>query len=130
MLWIFVFIGLAILSVVGIVVSNKCWLTNWADWLMPVSVITLIAAILFGSAPIALRFEAKAEIVQFEETREVIMVSAESGTNLENVGITQTVIDCNKWLAEARASVKTYGLWSVYHGLGVEYMEYIKLGGD
>ena len=130
MLWIFVFIGLAILSVVGIVASNKCWLTNWADWLMPVSVITLIAAILFGSAPIALRFEAKAEIVQFEETREVIMVSAESGTNLENVGITQTVIDCNKWLAEARASVKTYGLWSVYHGLGVEYMEYIKLGGD
>lgn len=130
MLWIFVFIGLAILSVVGIVVSNKCWLTNWADWLMPVSVITLIAAILFGSAPIALRFEAKAEIVQFEETREVVMVSAESGTNLENVGITQTVIDCNKWLAEARASVKTYGLWSVYHGLGVEYMEYIKLGGD
>ena len=130
MLWIFVFIGLAILSVVGIVVSNKCWLTNWADWLMPVSVITLIAAILFGSAPIALRFEAKAEIVQFEETREVVMVSAESGTNLENVGITQTVIDCNKWLAEARASVKTYGLWSVYHGLGVEYMEYIELGGD
>lgn len=130
MLWIFVFIGLAILSVVGIVVSNKCWLTNWADWLMPVSVITLIAAILFGSAPIALRFEAKAEIVQFEETREVVMMSAESGTNLENVGITQTVIDCNKWLAEARASVKTYGLWSVYHGLGVEYMEYIKLGGD
>ena len=130
MLWIFVFIGLAILSVVGIVVSNKCWLTNWADWLMPVSIITLIAAILFGSAPIALRFEAKAEIVQFEETREVVMVSAESGTNLENVGITQTVIDCNKWLAEARASVKTYGLWSVYHGLGVEYMEYIKLGGD
>ena len=130
MLWIFVFIGLAILSVVGIVVSNKCWLTNWADWLMPVSVITLIAAILFGSAPVALRFEAKAEIVQFEETREVVMMSAESGTNLENVGITQTVIDCNKWLAEARASVKTYGLWSVYHGLGVEYMEYIKLGGD
>ena len=130
MLWIFVFIGLAILSVVGIVASNKCWLTNWADWLMPVSVITLIAAILFGSAPIALRFEAKAEIVQFEETREAVMVSAESGTNLENVGITQTVIDCNKWLAEARASVKTYGLWSVYHGLGVEYMEYIKLGGD
>lgn len=130
MLWIFVLIGLAILSVVGIVVSNKCWLTNWADWLMPVSVITLIAAILFGSAPIALRFEAKAEIVQFEETREVVMMSAESGTNLENVGITQTVIDCNKWLAEARASVKTYGLWSVYHGLGVEYMEYIKLGGD
>ena len=130
MLWIFVFIGLAILSVVGIVVSNKCWLANWADWLMPVSVITLIAAILLGSAPIALRFKAKAEIVQFEETREVVMASAESGTNLENVGITQTVIDCNKWLAEAKASAKTFGLWSVYYGLGVEDMEYIKLGGD
>jgi hypothetical protein len=130
MLWIFIFIGLAILSVVGIVVSNKCWHTDWADWLMLLSGIALVAAILFGGVSIAFRFVAKAEIVQFEETREVVIVSVGNGTNLENVGITQTVIDSNKWLTGAKASAKTLGLWSIYYGLGVEDMEYIKLGGD
>lgn len=130
MLWIFVFVGLAILSVVGIVVSIKCYCTDLADWLMPVSIIALVASILFGGISIMFRFQAKAETIQFEETREAIMASVVSGTNLENIGITQTVIDCNKWLARARASVKTFGLWSGYYGLGVEYMEYIKLGSD
>lgn len=126
MLWIFVLIGLAILSIVGLIVSDKCWI----DWLMPASLIALISSVVFVIVPIVCRCEARADIIQFEETREVVMVSVESGTDLENVGITQSVISCNNWLANAKASVKTFGIWSRYYGLGVEDIEYIKLGGD
>ena len=136
MLWIFVFIGLIVLSIVGLVISNKYWHTDWAywhtdwaDWLMPILVIVLIAGILFGFISIMCYCEARAKVVQFEETREIIVMSVESGTDLENIGITQTIIDCNEWLAKAKASAKTFGVWSSYYGLGVEDMEYIKLGG-
>ena len=50
--------------------------------------------------------------------------------NLENAGINSAIIEQNKWLANAKTSVREYGVWSIYYNLGVEEMEYISLGGS
>lgn len=128
MLWIVVFSVLGVISIAGIILGQIFWATDWAEWVQLVSIITLVGVILIGGAFGVIRWAAAVEVMVYEETRQMVTQCIENGSDMENISITQTIIEQNRWLAEAKSSLKFYGKWSIYYGLGVEEMEYIGLG--
>ena len=69
----------------------------------------------------------KAEIIEFEHQREMIEQTVENGTDLENIAITQTIIEYNQWLAKAKTNKEIYGIFSFYHGTDVDNMQPITI---
>lgn len=130
MLWIVVFSVLGVISIAGIILGKIFWVTDWSDWLVPCSAIALVFAIFIGGCAVAIRHEMIQEVATYEETRLMVTQSVENGSDMENIGITQTIIEQNHWLAEAKSSLKLYGMWSMYYDLGIENMDYIQLGGN
>ena len=126
--WLVVFGILALLSIVGFVLSRIFWVKDWSDWVEIVSIIVLVLSILFGGATLACRLDVKKNIQYFEETRNMIEIVVNKSSETENFGITQSVIERNMCLVEAKASVKKYGAWSIYYGLNIEDLEYLSLG--
>ena len=70
----------------------------------------LITCILFP-------LQARKEVNYFIAKKEYVEMAIANGSELENVAITQIVIEQNHWLANAKASAQTYGAWSVYYGI-------------
>lgn len=128
MLWIVIFGVLTVLAIVAIVVANICWERDFSDWLMPVSICLLVLAALFFIGFGGMRMSEKHNCHIFEETKTMMVEVTNNAETLENIGLTNSVIEYNAWLAKAKAGVKNYGAWSIYYGLGVEDMEYISLG--
>lgn len=130
MLWIVIFGVLTILAIVAIVVANKYWNKDFSDWLMPVGVCSLVLVGLIVLCLGCVRICEKNNCRVFNETKVMVVEVANDAEALENIGLTNSVIEYNMWLAKAKAGVKAYGAWSLYYGLGVEDMEYISLGGS
>ena len=70
---------------------------------------------------------AKKEIETFKYQKEFIEETVENGNDFENITISQTIIEQNKWLANAKAGLNTYGCFSRYWGQGIENLEPIKI---
>ena len=70
--------------------------------------------------------EAKKRVQSFFEQQQIIEEVIDASEELDNISITQTIIEMNKWLADAKASVKTYGCFSPYWHKGVENLEPIR----
>jgi RsiW-degrading membrane proteinase PrsW (M82 family) len=130
MLWLVVFGVIVVISVIALIISRIFWAYDFSDWLTPLSVCVLIVSFVIGAALLGVRVESKQECLAFEETKSMLVSSVDNTKNLENAGITSTIVEQNKWLANAKASVREYGVWSFYYNLGVEEMEYISLGGS
>lgn len=73
--------------------------------------------------PIGARKEANYFIAQ----KEYVEMAIKNGSELENVAITQIVIEQNQWLAKAKASAQTYGAWSVYYGIDFSKLSPIEI---
>jgi hypothetical protein len=131
MMWLVVFGVIVVLSVVALIISSRVlWKYGFADWLTPLSACVLIISLTIVLMLLGVRVESKRECLAFEETKSMLISSVDNAKNLENAGITSTIVEQNKWLANAKASVREYGVWSCYYNLGVEEMEYISLGGS
>ena len=130
MMWPVVFGVIVVISVIALIISRVFWQYDFADWLTPLSVCALLVSFVIGAALLGMRVESKRECLAFEETKSMLVSSVDNAEDLENAGITSTIVEQNKWLANAKASVREYGVWSFYYNLGVEEMEYISLGGS
>ena len=131
MMWLVVFGVIVVISVIALIISSRVlWQYDFADWLTPLSACAMIVSFTVGVALLGVRVGAKQECLAFEETKSMLVSSVDNAENLENAGITSTIVEQNKWLANAKASVREYGVWSFYYNLGVEEMEYISLGGS
>lgn len=128
MMWLVVVGAIVLLSIIGIILSHIFWRNDWADWAMPVSIIALVGSIIITIPIVFGRIEATKKIQCFEETRNMITITVDNNDETENFGVTQAIIEKNTWLVEVKTSVKKYGMWSLYYGLGVEDLEYISLG--
>ena len=73
---------------------------------------------------------AKQEYQTFEIQKEFVQEAYENGTDADNIAITQTVIEMNTWLAEAKASKQTLGNWSAYYNIDLDSLEPITLERD
>lgn len=87
--------------------------------------ILIITCMVGGLAP----FVAKRDILEFEEYKIVVEEAYTNGTNLDNIGMTETIIGYNKWLARAKTNKKLHGNFSRYYKYDIESMEYISVGG-
>lgn len=128
MMCLVIFGAIVLLSIIGIILSYIFWEKDWTDWAMPVSVIALVCSIFITIVMVFCRIDATKKIQCFEETRDMITITVNSNDETENFGVTQAIIEKNTWLVEVKTSVKKYGMWSLYYGLGVEDLEYISLG--
>lgn len=73
--------------------------------------------------PVGVRKEVNYFIVQ----KEYVEMAIQNGSELENVAITQIVIEQNQWLANAKASVQAYGAWSSYYGIDFSKLSPIEI---
>lgn len=85
-----------------------------------ISFILLLCSIFFP-------LSAKREANYFISQKEYVEMAIANGSELENVAITQIVIEQNKWLANAKASVQTYGAWSKYYGVDFNELSPIEI---
>ena len=81
-----------------------------------------IALIFAVSGAIALK-GAEREYEQFLATQDVFEQVYDAENELENIKLTETIIEMNHWLVEAKAGKKTYGYFSRYYFLNVEDLE-------
>lgn len=88
------------------------WDDDWKIVLMFVTGLLLFIAILISLiAPLS----ASLEIARWEEFLPMAETAIANGSNTDNFAITSNIIDYNTWLAEARASLKSFGCWSRYY---------------
>lgn len=66
---------------------------------------------------------AKTEIRKFNIQKEYVQMAVINGNDLENIAITQTIIETNTWLAEAKARLETFGAFSRFYGTDLEDLE-------
>lgn len=85
--------------------------------------IVLVALLLL----IAKGIKTKSEIIEFGHQKEMIEQTVENGTDLENIAITQTIIEYNQWLAKAKTNKEIYGIFSFYYGTDVDNMQPIMI---
>lgn len=67
------------------------------------------------------------EMNYFIAQKEYVEMAIKNGSELENVAITQIVIEQNQWLANAKASVQAYGAWSSYYGIDFSKLSPIEI---
>lgn len=87
-------------------------------------VVALITSLII--TPIVL-VDSKAEYEEFLLTKEIVQEAYENGTELDNISMTQTIIEKNEWLTKAKANKKTKGIWSVYYYIDIDNIEPISI---
>ena len=88
-----------------------------------VFVVCIALAITFAACGAIVVKSAEEEYEQFLATQDVFEQVYVAENELENIKLTETIIEMNHWLVEAKASKKTYGCLSRYYYLNVEDLE-------
>lgn len=118
------FVVVAILGIVGLILDKYC---DYVELSASALAAGLLGGIISTASAIFVPIECKKELVRFEQQSEYIAMIVENGTDLENIAISQTVIEQNEWLAGAKADIEIYGCWSGYYGLGIEELQPITI---
>ena len=95
------------------------WLITLAVLIIPLSIGVCFAI----AAPIT----AHSEVIKYKEKCEMIQEVVLNGNEYENISITQTIIEQNSWLSEAKADKKMFGIFSMYLFEDIDSLEYIKI---
>ena len=95
--------------------------------IISLAVVGLIVTLCFSIfAPLC----AKQEYNQYIETYTMVEYVYDEKQDFENIKLTQTILELNTWLTNARADVKAYGNWSKYSVLDLDNLKYISLKGE
>lgn len=124
--WYLFFIALPIMIItcaIYVIEENKCdygalYTTSLVSFVTS-GIISWVSFLIALIAPAA----AKREVRKFNIQKEYVQMAVINGEELENIAITQTIIEMNTWLADAKASLETFGTFSMYYGTGVEDLE-------
>ena len=85
--------------------------------------IFILFAITFGAGGFAVVKDAEKDYEQFLATQDVFEQVYVAENELENIKLTETILEMNGWLVNAKANKKTYGWFSRYYYLNVEDLE-------
>lgn len=129
--WILVIVS-AVVLIVGIVLIYGGTVLNWGWGGVEIvgMIITYLSGVIFIAftlIAIIIPLNGKIEYEAFLENRAIIEEVIDDSNSLENAGINNIIIETNKWLAEAKASKKVYGIFSSYYRLPIEEIEPIKI---
>lgn len=112
-----IFIGVIIAGIVVVLICaasradyNKYLLAGCIFWFC-------VGIALLGFLPLCILLPKRAhkEVAKYKYDYEMVQEVILNGTDLENIKITETVLDYNNWLSEAKADKETWGNWSVYY---------------
>lgn len=84
------------------------------------SVISAICWVIFLLCAIFCPVSAKKEVAYFKHQKSYVESAVTNGSDLENIAITQVIIDQNEWLAHAKSRLDAWGRFSKYYGSGLE----------
>lgn len=89
--------------------------------------VTIGILIVTGLIAIIDYFGNRKELNTWKHKYEMIQLVEENGSETENVALSQTKIEFNTWLSEAKSSLDYYGNWSGYYFIRdeVENLEYL-----
>ena len=88
-----------------------------------VFVVSISLALTFAACGAVAVKSAEKGYEQFLATQDVFEQVYVAENELENIKLTETIIEMNQWLVKAKASKKTYGCFSRYYFLNVEDLE-------
>ena len=94
---------------------------DFIGWI--ISIIMGMVLLVLVPLSIFIPLEAQREASYFSAQREYVELAVENGTDLENVAITHTIIEQNEWLACAKASKASYGVFSRYYNVNLDELE-------
>ena len=117
------FIALIACIVWGIKTSEYC---GWETAPMMLTVIFSIIVFILSLVCLTRKTDVKCSIQEIEEMR-IVVNESYTGNSLNDVAITNKIIDLNKDLAGAKASYKTWGIWSYYCGSDIMNVKPIKI---
>lgn len=128
--WILTIVSGALL-IIGIVMVVLGLYADYGDFWFHLGAIMIcifgVCTLIFCLVAIINPLGAKREYEVFIEQRAIIEEVIDDTDDIANAGINNVIIETNKWLAEAKASKKTYGIFSRYYGLSIEDIEPIKI---
>lgn len=124
-------IPLLVLFIVAKCKSETEWnkrrrISEWEDAVVPLEfslAVSIFILVISVAIAICTPIGAKKEIVEFEYKKEYVEEAVENGNELENISITQTIIESNDWLTKAKADLDIFGCFSKYYNSGLENIE-------
>ena len=134
--WVYVLIALIVLLLLTIPLciwanreSNKCNEFLDETWQFILSIIIWVAgglALFFTSLSLTIGVStAKVEYQKYKNKYDYVMQVIDNRSDLENFGITETILEYNEWLESAKARKEVYGNWSFYRDIDLESMKYL-----
>ena len=87
--------------------------------------IICIVLVIFLLITIIVPLCARDEAIYWEEFAPMAQTIINNADTAQSVAIAGDIIEYNKWLANARASQKTYGSWSSYYFIDLSNLQYI-----
>ena len=90
--------------------------------------LAIIATIILIFVAIFIPMEAAREVTYWSEFAPMVENTMLNSDSLQDIGITEKIIEYNSWLAEARSSQEVYKNFSAYYGIDLSALEYIKIG--
>lgn len=132
--WWYVVIGAAVICIAAIVLAI-IWrhFDDWSEgplYLGAVAILAGIFTVIIFLVCIICPVGVRAEYEQYKNKREYVMqvIDTMDSYQYANFGITETILDYNKWLEHAKACKIAYGNWSFYKDIPLEELDYIGVG--
>ena len=108
--------------------KKSFWYKQWGDnECLRDTIFTIICIILviFLLITIFVPLETRDEAMYWEEFAPMAQNIIDNADTAQSVAIAGDIIEYNKWLADAKASQKTYGSWSAYYFIDLSNLQYI-----
>lgn len=120
-LW-WIFIGLICCGVlalfINIIVNTLKYYFDPSDWDWGWGALAAAAVVALGvllPLCIFLPIKAHEKVIKYKYDYEMVQEVVLNGKDLENITITEKILEYNNWLSEAKADKETWGNWSIYY---------------
>lgn len=135
-LW-WIFIGIIVLGLIFLGINilvdgiKYGWYNLTPDswecgWIM-LSANAIIAIVIFLPICIFVPIGAKQVVKEYQMNYEMIQEVIESGSDYDNISISQTIIEYNAWLTKAKTDKEMWGTWSQYVYEDLDSLNYLLL---
>ena len=130
--WIFIGIialGLIVLGInilVDRIKYNSTEPEGWWEYGFPTLIATAaLDIIIFLPLCIFVPISAKQEVKEYRMNYEMIQEVIESGSDYDNIAISQTIIEYNTWLTKAKTDKEMWDTWSPYVYEDLDSLDYV-----
>ena len=107
---------------------NNAYCGDINELLCGLGILFAVVSVILIFVAIFVPLGAQAEAVYWQEFVPMVENTILGSDLLQDIGITEKVVEYNSWLAKARSSQEIYKNFSAYYGIDLSILEYIKIG--